>query len=101
MCIRDSTVVSVDVAARKLNFKDHIDVRGMRVSEAVEAVQSFIDDALMVGVGSVTILHGKGTGALKEEIRRYLRTVPDIAGVADEHADRGGAGITVVTFGSE
>ena len=95
------TVVSVDVAARKLNFKDHIDVRGMRASEAVEAVQSFIDDALMVGVGSVTILHGKGTGALKEEIRRYLRTVPDIAGVADEHADRGGAGITVVTFGSE
>ena len=95
------TVVSVDVAARKLNFKDHIDVRGMRASEAVEAVQSFIDDALMVGVGSVTILHGKGAGALKEEIRRYLRTVPDIAGVADEHADRGGAGITVVTFGSE
>ena len=87
------TVVSVDVAARKLNFKDHIDVRGMRASEAVEAVQSFIDDALMVGVGSVTIL--------QEEIRRYLRTVPDIAGVADEHADRGGAGITVVTFGSE
>ena len=95
------TVVSDDVAARKLNFKDHIDVRGMRASEAVEAVQNFIDDALMVGVGSVTILHGKGTGALKEEIRRYLRTVPDIAGVADEHADRGGAGITVVTFGSE
>lgn len=62
------TVVSVDVAARKLNFKDHIDVRGMRASEAVEAVQNFIDDALMVGVGSVTILHGKGTGALKEEI---------------------------------
>ena len=83
------TVVSVDVAARKLNFKDHIDVRGMRASEAVEAVQNFIDDALMVGVGSVTILHGN------------LRTVPDIAGVADEHADRGGAGITVVTFGSE
>ena len=95
------TVVAVDISERRLRFRDHIDVRGMRASEAVEAVQSFIDDALMVGVGSVTILHGKGTGALKEEIRRYLRTVPDIAGVADEHADRGGAGITVVTFGSE
>ena len=70
-------------------------------AQAAQMVQNFIDDALMVGVGSVTILHGKGTGALKEEIRRYLRTVPDIAGVADEHADRGGAGITVVTFGSE
>ncbi len=92
------TVVSVDVAARKLNFKDHIDVRGMRAAEAVEEVQTFIDDALMVGVGSVTILHGKGTGALKVEIRRYLRTVSGIESVADEHADRGGAGITVVTF---
>ena len=95
------TVVSVDIAARKLNFKDHIDVRGMRASEAVEAVRNFIDDALMVGVGAVTILHGKGTGALKEEIRRYLRTVAGVAGVADEHADRGGAGITVVTFDAE
>ncbi len=92
------TVVSVDVASRKLNFRDRIDVRGMRASEAVEAVQDLVDDALMVGVGSVTILHGKGTGALKEEIRRYLRTVSEIASVADEHADRGGAGITIVTF---
>jgi DNA mismatch repair protein MutS2 len=92
------TVVSVDISSRKLNFKDHLDVRGMRAAEAVEAVQNFIDDALMVGVASVTILHGKGTGALKEEIRRYLRTVAGVSSIADEHADRGGAGITVVTF---
>ena len=92
------TVVSVDVSQRKLNFKDNIDVRGMRAVDALEAVQSFIDDAIMVGIGSVSILHGKGTGALKEEIRRYLRTVPDVATAADEHADRGGAGITIVTF---
>lgn len=92
------TVVSVDVASRRLNFRDHIDVRGMRASEALEQVQDLVDDALMVGVGSVTILHGKGTGALKEEIRRYLRTVPEVVSAADEHADRGGAGITIVTF---
>ena len=92
------TVISVDVSQRKLNFKDNIDVRGMRAADALEEVQSFIDDAIMVGIGSVSILHGKGTGALKEEIRRYLRTVPDVATAADEHADRGGAGITVVTF---
>ena len=54
--------------------------------------------ALMVGVGTVSILHGKGTGALKEEIRRYLRTVPEVESARDEHADRGGAGITIVTF---
>ncbi len=92
------TVVSVDISARKLNFRDHIDVRGMRAAEALDAVQDFIDNALMVGVGSVTILHGKGTGALKEEIRRYLQTIPEVAGATDEHADRGGAGITIVTF---
>ena len=92
------TVVSVDISARKLNFRDHIDVRGMRAAEALDAVQDFIDNALMVGVGSVTILHGKGTGALKEERRRYLRTIPEVAGATDEHADRGGAGITIVTF---
>ena len=92
------TVVSVDINQRKLNFRDHIDVRGMRASEALAAVEDLVDDALMVGVSGVTILHGKGTGALKEEIRRYLRTVRDVATVVDDHADRGGAGITVVTF---
>jgi len=92
------TVVSVDITQRKLNFKDHIDVRGMRASEALEAVEDLIDDALMVGVGGVTILHGKGTGALKEEIRRYLRGVSEVESIADEHADRGGAGITIVRF---
>ena len=92
------TVVSVDINQRKLNFRDTIDVRGMRASEALTAVEDLVDDALMVGVSGVTILHGKGTGALKEEIRRYLRTLRDVASVADDHADRGGAGITVVTF---
>ncbi len=92
------TVVSVDISSRKLNFKDHIDVRGMRAAEALERVTEFIDDAIMVGVGSVTILHGKGTGALKEEIRRYLRSIREVATAEDDHPDRGGAGITVVTF---
>ena len=92
------TVVSVDIRERKLNFRDSIDVRGMRAAEALEAVEDLVDDALMVGVSTVTILHGKGTGALKEEIRRYLRSVKDVASVADDHADRGGSGITIVTF---
>lgn len=93
------TVVSVDVSARKLNFKDNIDVRGMRAVEALEAVQDFIDDAIMVCVSSVSILHGKGSGALKEEIRAYLRSVPAVESFGDEHADRGGAGITIVRLG--
>ncbi|MFI3328283.1 MAG: Smr/MutS family protein [Rikenellaceae bacterium] len=90
--------ISVDISTRKLNFKDNIDVRGMRASEALDKVQDFVDDAMMVGVSSVAILHGKGTGALKEEIRAYLRTIPDVARAVDAHADRGGSGITVVEF---
>lgn len=95
---RARTVVSVDISSRRLNFKDNIDVRGMRAAEALERVENFIDDALMVGVAEVSILHGKGTGALKEEIRRYLRSVSEVASATDDHADRGGAGITVVRF---
>ena len=92
------TVLSVDISTRKLNFCDSVDVRGMRAVEALEVVQDLVDDALMVGVGGVTILHGKGTGALQQEIRRYLRSVPEVESAKDEHADRGGAGITVVRF---
>lgn len=92
------TVYSADISARKLQFRDHIDVRGMRATEALEEVRDLVDDAIMLGIGSVTILHGKGTGALKEEIRNYLRSVKEVASAKDEHADRGGAGITIVTF---
>jgi DNA mismatch repair protein MutS2 len=92
------TVVSVDISSRKLKFKDSIDIRGMRAAEAMDVVQDFIDDAIMVGIGTVTILHGKGTGALKEEVRRYLRYIPSVASATDDHPDRGGAGITVVKF---
>ncbi len=91
-------VISADISNRKLNFKDNIDVRGMRAADALDAVQNFVDDAMMVGVSSVAILHGKGTGALKEEIRRYLNSMPDVARAVDAHADRGGSGITVVEF---
>lgn len=92
------TIISTDISRRRLNFKGSIDIRGMRVVEALDAVQTLVDDALMVGVETVTILHGKGTGALKEEVRNYLRTVPQVASARDEHPDRGGAGITIVTF---
>ncbi len=96
---RPSTMkISADISSRKLNFRSSIDVRGQRVDEALENVREFVDNALMLGVNEVTILHGKGTGALKEEIRRYLRTIPAVASATDEHADRGGAGITVVRF---
>lgn len=86
------------IRERKLNFKPSIDLRGERLQPALEIVQHFIDDATMVGVGEVTILHGKGNGVLREEIRKYLRTVPSVKSCADEDINRGGAGVTVVTM---
>ena len=85
---------SYDTAERRVHFSQQIDVRGMRASEALDATQEFIDDAIMLGFSEVRILHGKGTGALKEEIRKYLRTVDLVASAKDEES--GGAGITVV-----
>lgn len=81
---------------KKLNFKQDIDVRGMRGGEAIQAVTYFIDDAILVGVSRVRILHGTGTGILRTLIRQYLATVPGVAHFQDEHVQFGGAGITVV-----
>ena len=81
---------------KALHFQQDIDVRGMRGDEALNAVQHFIDDATQVGIARVRILHGTGTGALRQLIRQYLRTVPSVSDARDEHVQFGGAGITVV-----
>lgn len=81
---------------RKLNFHQDLDVRGMRGDEALNAVTYFIDDAILVGMSRVRILHGKGNGILRQLIRQYLATVPNISDFHDEHIQFGGAGITVV-----
>ena len=83
---------------KKLSFKQDIDVRGMRGDEALQAVTYFIDDAILVGMDRVRILHGTGTGILRTLIRQYLATVPGVSHYADEHVQFGGAGITVVDF---
>ena len=81
---------------KKLNFKQDIDVRGMRGNEALQAITYFVDDAILVGMDRVRILHGTGTGILRTLIRQYLQTVPGVRHFADEHVQFGGAGITVV-----
>ena len=81
---------------KKLNFKQDLDVRGMRGDEALNAVMYFIDDATLVGMSRVRILHGTGTGILRQLIRQYLATVPAVTSYKDEHVQFGGAGITVV-----
>lgn len=84
---------------RKLKFKPDIDVRGMRGDEALQAVMYFIDDAIQLGISRVRILHGTGTGALRQIIREYLGTVDGVTHFQDEHVELGGAGITVVDLG--
>ncbi|HOG42011.1 MAG TPA: Smr/MutS family protein, partial [Bacteroidales bacterium] len=93
-----SIVTSTSISERRLNFKPSIDIRGERLDSALDIVTRFIDDALMVGLSEVKILHGKGNGVLREEIRKYLKTVPGVNSLRDEALQLGGAGITVVTL---
>ena len=86
------------IDAHKTNFHQDLDVRGMRGDEALNAVQYFIDDAILVGMPRVRILHGKGNGILRQLIRQYLSSIPNVTHYADEHVQFGGAGITVVDF---
>ena len=86
------------IDAHKSNFHQDLDVRGMRGDEALNAVQHFIDDAILVGMPRVRILHGKGNGILRQLIRQYVSSIPNVVHYADEHVQFGGAGITVVDF---
>jgi DNA mismatch repair protein MutS2 len=84
------------IREKKLNFKADIDVRGMRAEEAINLVVSHLDEAVLCGASKVKILHGKGTGILRQLIREQLNTIPFVRHFADEDLQFGGAGITVV-----
>ena len=85
-----------NISERRLHFKQDIDVRGMRGEEALQAVTYYIDDAVLLGMPRVRILHGTGNGILRTLIRQYLNATPAVASCRDEHVQFGGAGITVV-----
>jgi len=87
---------SDELREKKLQFRQEIDVRGQRADEALQTVMYYVDDAIMTGVSRIRILHGTGTGVLRQLIRQYLSTVPGVAKFADEHIQFGGSGITVV-----
>jgi DNA mismatch repair protein MutS2 len=90
------TGATVDTHKRRLNFKSDIDIRGYRADEAIRATQDLVDEALMLGIGQIRILHGKGNGILRQLIREYLATQPVVKSFADEHIEFGGTGITIV-----
>ncbi len=93
-----SNATSSEIRSRQLQFKPDIDVRGMRADEAVQAITYFIDDAIQFSAHKVRILHGTGTGVLRDVIRQYLNTVPGVSSYHDEHVQFGGAGITIVNL---
>lgn len=90
-----SSNITDDIA----QFKPEIDVRGMRGEEALYDIEKYLDKALMMGFASLKIIHGKGDGILRKLIRDYLRKYPQVLRMEDEHADRGGDGITYVHLG--
>ena len=90
--------IDSSITERKLNFSPELDVRGERLNDAVDRVTKYVDDAIMLGIPSVRIIHGKGTGVLREELQKLLRTMPGVAKVSDEHIQFGGTGVTIVNF---
>ena len=88
--------LGIDVSSKMANFSHELSLRGMRADEALGKVESFIDEALLLGVDEVKIIHGKGYGVLREIVRNYTKDHPGIESVSDEHADRGGDGISIV-----
>ena len=91
--------INQDIGERKLVFKPNIDVRGLRAEEALQKIREFVDEAIMVDVSELRILHGKGNGILRELIQNYLRSEPAVRSCRDEHVQFGGSGITIVELG--
>ncbi len=88
----------VDMNEKMQNFSFNLDIRGRRGEEAIGEVDHFIDDALMLGYPELRIIHGKGDGILRTLVRNHLRSYKQVGAMRDENADRGGAGVTIVTM---
>jgi len=90
--------LGVDVMRKQSSFVSTLDLRGKRAEEVASELDRFLDDAILLSQGELRILHGKGEGVLRKMVRERLKTVKEVASFADEHVERGGAGITVVVL---
>jgi DNA mismatch repair protein MutS2 len=90
--------LGIDVMRKQSTFDNTLDIRGKRVEEVIPVLDQFIDDAILLGQSQLKIIHGKGEGVLRKVVREHLRKVKEVASLADEHADRGGDGITYVVL---
>ena len=96
LAVKTTKITRDTIEDHRHNYHQDLDVRGMHGDEAVNAVMNFLDDSILVGMSRVRILHGTGTGVLRQLIRQYLATIPNVSHFRDEHVQFGGAGITVV-----
>jgi DNA mismatch repair protein MutS2 len=88
----------LDITGRMADFSPTLDLRGERAEDALTKTMSFVDDAVMLGMSEIKFLHGRGNGVLRQVVRDYLRSQRAVASVADEHADRGGDGVTIAVL---
>jgi DNA mismatch repair protein MutS2 len=88
----------LNITDRMAGFSPTLDLRGERAEDALTKTMSFVDDAVMLGMPEIKFLHGRGNGVLRQVVRDYLRSQRAVASVADEHADRGGDGVTIAVL---
>ncbi|MFC7669727.1 Smr/MutS family protein [Hymenobacter humi] len=88
----------VNITDRMAGFSPTLDLRGERAEDALTKTMSFVDDAVMLGMPEIKFLHGRGNGVLRQVVRDYLRSQRAVASVGDEHADRGGDGVTIAVL---
>lgn len=90
--------LGIDISTKMANFNHELSIIGTRADEAMHKVEAFLDEALLVGVDEVRVVHGKGHGVLREIVRNIAKEHPMVTHIVDEHADRGGAGISIITL---
>lgn len=96
--VKKARAMGLDVMKKQSTFEPTLDLRGKRAEEVVPELERFLDDAILLSQGELKILHGKGEGVLRKIVREHLKKVKQVASFADEHVERGGAGITVVVL---
>lgn len=90
---------SMNLSDKMMVFSTQLDIRGQRAEEALRQLEAWLDEAILLGQTSLRVLHGKGNGILRELVRKFLRGYPQVRNIRDEHADQGGAGVTLFSWG--
>ena len=93
---KPSRVKGINLSQKMMDFSPKLDLRGKRAEEVYGILDEFMDTAIMFNQKDLQIIHGKGNGILRELVRKHLRSFPEVSHMKDEHADRGGAGVTLV-----